>query len=373
MKTAQPLNDSISKLKYLPESDKKILLEMASISYGHAQSVLPSLSIFKQNVTRGSLDDQEFVYLGNEEIYYSGFLGQRNLALFFDSHKKIVNNSRFYLTHLNEFISNIDSCLFHLYSLDLAGATSIGAHITSIEKWYITYGHFKDEAYSLQGLTSRLPFAQKYRPLLDYPTDTQLDTDSFKVSGNYPIIDDLIFQGRSINAYIYGDNLIKMSDLIVFCNGFHSKYFHSFPLSVSSQIKTKVLDTSCAQSGLPNRILLTRSSSYRDLRNKTDIENFFLSKGFSIVNPELVDYQELIIKASECKILVTYYGSALTNLAYFQPNTRVIILKSESYMQESIDLWSKVISSRKLQVDEVTSNNNEISIDMLCSIDFNTV
>ena len=62
-----------------------------------------------------------------------------------------------------------------------------------------------------------------------------------------------------------------------------------------------------------------------------------------------------------------YYGSALTNMIYFPENCNVFILKSASYMEESISLWSKLIKNYNLNIEEVYSENNIVNIDLLNS------
>jgi hypothetical protein len=133
----------ISDLQLLPQADKDTLLEGARISYGHAQALLPRLSIFSKIPINGILDDFEFTLITGEPIYYAGISLKSNLAIFFDGKKKIIFNSRYYLTHLNGFLENIDSCLNHLQELKLDDAVNIGSSFCTIEKWFYTYAIFQ--------------------------------------------------------------------------------------------------------------------------------------------------------------------------------------------------------------------------------------
>lgn len=359
--------EAIKNLRYLPEADKTLLAKHAAISYGHGQHCLPELSIFKSRLLRSTFEGCEITQIKDEPIYYAGLHSKTNLGIFFDEHKKIVFNSRFYLTHLNSFLQCIDACLYQLQNLDLKCIVDIGKNLLAIERWYITYGHFKDEAYTLGDVLERFPHLGQHRALLDYPTDDRLNTAAFGYNANYQKIDRLIFGKRSLNAYHYGSVPLKMQGLQLISNGFNSTVFHSFPPAVARRIRAQV-ERPLLPRG-PARILLTRSSSYRDLGNKAEVEDYFVRRGFTVVNPEQISYEELVRQAGDAQIVASYYGSALTNMVYFQPGTRVYVLKSESYLEEKLTLWNKVIAAYQLDVVEVPAVDNIIDETLLDALD----
>jgi hypothetical protein len=356
----------ISDLQLLPQADKDTLLKGARISYGHAQALLPSLSIFSKIPTNGILDDFAFTLTTGEPIYYAGINLKSNLAIFFDGKKRIIFNSRYFLTHLNGFLENIDSCLSHLQQLSLDDAVDIGNGFCTIEKWFYTYGHFKDEAYNIGSFLSKLPSGCNFKALLDYPEDSVLDTSNFKHNANYRVIDKLIFNRNSLNAYSVKGGLLKLNDLICISNGFDSKTFHSFHITISKRIKSQISVTQPGSSG--KSVVVTRSNSYRDIGNKLEVEQLLVERGFSLINPEQISYNNLIRTLSAADCAFFYYGSALTNMVYLPPRTKVFILKSESYMSENIDLWSKVIATYELKVTEIHANSNIIDLDFLSSL-----
>jgi hypothetical protein len=355
----------ISDLQLLPQADKDTLLEGARISYGHAQALLPRLSIFSKIPINGILDDFEFTLITGEPIYYAGISLKSNLAIFFDGKKKIIFNSRYYLTHLNGFLENIDSCLNHLQELKLDDAVNIGSSFCTIEKWFYTYGHFKDEAYNIGSFLSKLPSDCNFKALLDYPEDSGLDTPNFKHNANYRVIDKLIFNNNSLNAYNAKGGLLRLNDLVCISNGFNSRTFHSFHVPISKRIKSQISVVQPGSSG--KSVVVTRSNSYRDIGNKLEVEQLLVERGFSLVNPEQISYDNLIRTLSAADCAFFYYGSALTNMVYLPPRAKVFILKSESYMSENIDLWSKVIATYELRVTEILAHSNVIDLDVLAS------
>jgi len=58
----------------------------------------------------------------------------------------------------------------------------------------------------------------------------------------------------------------------------------------------------------------------------------------------------------------------ISALIYLKPNTKVIILKSKSYMHESIHLFNKIIEELKLNVNIIESTNNIIYINDISKI-----
>jgi len=348
----------IDAIQLLPPDDKDLLRSHFSLGYGHAEQRLPELSIFSKLPTRKEWGNYTYTDLHGVDIYYAGLFPKTNLCLFVDEDRKILPSGRFYLSHLGSFIRNIDPCLYHLSRTDFTQFEDIGSDYVAIEKWFITYGHFKDEAYSLGHFLNGHPGMCARTALLDYPVDDRMNTAAFRSNANYQKIDRLIFGDRSLNSYRYGDKVLKLRNLTLVENGYTSKTFHSFPESISDHIRRQVIDDN-APAG-PERIFLTRSSSYRDIANKTAAESYFVRAGFTLINPEDITYEELVKQARNASMVAMYWGSAMTNMVYFKNNARVFILKSQSYLPEKMSLWQKVIDGYRLNVVEIPAVDNMI-------------
>jgi hypothetical protein len=352
----------ISRLQYLPKPDKEILIDGAKNGYGYAEILLPTLSIFSKLPIHGNLDNIAFSLITKETLFYASLNLKSNLGVFFDEHKKLVFNSRFYLTNLKSFLLNIDACLYHLFNLKVEEPFDIGGGFCAIEKWFVTYGHFKDETYNLANFLTRLPASCAFKAFLDYPVDSDLDTDKFKYNANFEVIDKTIFGTTSFNSYKQKGKVLKLNNLICLHNGAGSNCFHSFPINISEKIKSEILMLKEKQRSGPRKVIITRSASYRDIENKVEVERFLVERGYTLVNPEKISYHDLVCTLANTESAIFYYGSALTNMVYLSPMAKVFILKSQSYMPEKISLWAKVISSYKLDVSEIYSVSNVIDL-----------
>jgi hypothetical protein len=104
------LIEKVSKLKYLPEVDKCLLIDGLNKGYGFAQDLLPHLSIFAKKYTSRNIDGYSYLKYDSEPYFYLNYF--KKLGVYVDGTKKILFRSRFYFSHLNSFIDNIDNCLF---------------------------------------------------------------------------------------------------------------------------------------------------------------------------------------------------------------------------------------------------------------------
>lgn len=361
MRLEDGLLSRIAAFKSLPEADRDLLCSRLKISYGHAQAALPELSIFAKRPDPQILDGvKSYFYPGR--IFYIPLVGKSNAGFFVDDKGKLLYNSRFYFTHLNGLIDNIEHALRFMSRIDFSKFVDIGSNIYAVEKWYITYGHYKDEAFNLGHYLDepRLPKNGEERALLDYPTDDGLDSNAFHYNLNYQLIDRLIFESRSINAYSIDTRLIGLRRLRLFENGFDSAGFHRFPEPVTRKIRAKVTGT--WKGGRIAKLFLSRGASYRDIANKEETEQHFRDRGYTVLNPEDFSYAELVDLAQHVEKVAMYYGSALTNMVYFPRGASVFILKAESYMEEKLDLWSKVIGQYELKVSVINAVENRIPL-----------
>jgi len=350
----------------LPMDDRDKLLEQLSISYGHANAILKHLSIFappgKQELKNNF---QSWIY-DSEKLFYLTSNRRSHCSFFVTNERKIIFQSRYYFTHLHEFCRHIDHFLRSAFAANLEAAIDVGGNFVAIEKWFMSYGHFKDEAYSLGEFIMSEKNDNEVRALLDYPTDSGLDQPNFRFNVNYQIISKLIFGSRAFNAYDLQATTLSMTKLRIFENGFHSPIFHHFPMKVARRIGNQVKDAWTGD--IPRRLMLTRSKSYRDITNKFEVEAFLQKAGFTIIDPEKISYAELVSISRNTSEAVMYYGSAMTNMVYFPEFSKIIILKSNSYMEESIDLWMKVITAYSIELTVLDSKNNIIELDELAQL-----
>lgn len=346
----------LDKLKHLPTADVELLRNALSVSYGHAERILPSLSIFRQGLPLSKIDIYDYVHI-DVPVYYIGIFDGRDGAVFFDGDRKLIHGSRYYLTHLHSFLDHIDTCLSNIRSVDVAKARYLGDGFVCVEKWFYSYGHFKDELYTAANFLQVK--AENWRKvILDYPTDDRLDTSTFTHNKNYKEIENLALGHRGQNMYDLGPNAFLLTNVLLVLNGFSSEPFHSFPKAVAEKIKQGAV--SGRTSLRKKNIFLTRSASYRDIANKEIVEAHCRAIGYEIINPEYLSYSDLVHALGDADRVIMYYGSAMTNLVYLPEGCRVTILKAASYRDETLALWSKVISQYSLLVDVVDASSANV-------------
>ncbi len=77
------------------------------------------------------------------------------------------------------------------------------------------------------------------------------------------------------------------------------------------------------------KIYLRRNAQIRNVLNFDEVESFFLSKGFKIIEPENLSFQEQVSIFSHAKIIVGATGAAFANIIFCQKNTRIVIFLPE--------------------------------------------
>ena len=302
----------------------------------------------------------------NQDIYYVNL--HRGASFFITRDKTIIHGSRYYsynTCHSDAFSINNASILNEITNEDLENAIYIGETIISICKWFVTYGHFMDEAFALCDFQHQFPSIIP-RVLLDYHTDNKIVTN-YPVYPNYVTIDNCLFDNTSINAYSYGPSILKMKKLYLIHHNITDPTFHAFPPYPRNKILSKTIQyTMPIQRHL--RLFITRNNAIhmnRNLDNELEIEQYLNANKYISLNPEEVSFGNLINNLHKATHIVMTWGGALTNMCYCSPNTQVIILKSKSYEHENLLLFDKIINTYQLNVRVVIHTDNCISIPFL--------
>ena len=302
----------------------------------------------------------------DQDIYYVNL--HRQASFFITRDKTIIHGSRYYMNDTCDppaFTIQNESILNEITNEDLENAIYIGENIISICKWFVTYGHFMDEAFALCDFQHQFPNITP-RVLLDYHTDNKIITN-YPVYPNYVVIDNTLFDNTSINAYSYGHRIIKMKKLYLIRHNITDPTFHAFPPYPRNKILSKNLQYTMAIQR-QSRLFITRSRAIhmnRNLDNELEIEQYLHANKYAILNSESVLFGNFINNLHKATHIVMTWGGALTNMCYCSPNTQIIILKSKSYEHENLLLFDKIIKTYKLNVRVVIHTNNCISIPFL--------
>lgn len=351
--------ERINNINFLSEEDKNILrnaFSLGNINLTREMSIFSKKGNYHQN--------ENYVYFEtdfDEDIYYISLYTGQDLGIFFDNEKKILFNSRYYfICSFNVFIANIQKSLICLKNINIENFIDIGTNYVAIQKWFLTYGHFKDELFCLSDFISD----SQYHGIIDFHTDN----DVFKhiqYNENYTKLAKIIFKDSYVNPYKYKGQLLKLKNLKLVQWKITDKMFHSFPKSTTN----KILDSISNFNEVNNKIFVTRGKAIhlpRNLSNQGEIEDYFSENGIFCLNPEEITLEELIVNIRNCNDIIITWGSSLVNMVYLKPGTNVTILKSKSYMHESIELFRKLINTYELNVRIIECDSeNVISLDKL--------
>jgi hypothetical protein len=320
------------------------------------------LSIFLQNVPLKTTGIYKYYEVVDDIYYINMFYG--NASFFINKDKKIIYGGRHYdMFQLPKYIPYILEILNSISISDFANAIRLHT-LVSCTKWFVTYGHFKDEAFALCDFQNNLNISNN-KVLLEYHTDNEI-VKNYPVFKNYNTIDNYLFY-NSINAYDYRKRVLKTNKLYLMQHYITDESFHAFPIYAT----TKILNSIPSQLFNFKNIYIGRGKAThlnRNLNNENEIIDALVLKDFTIVNPEIVAYDVFINMVKNADNIVMTWGGAMTNMIYFKPNANVYILKSKSYEHESIELFQKIISTYKLRIVIILHKNNNININTINSI-----
>lgn len=339
--------DMLDGIKRITDADREILRQSF---LNHNIELCKNLSFFsKVGNYRTNNNYVFFESFENEPIYYVGIHHGQDVGIFIDSKKKILFYSRYFITdYVIKLIEKIDFLLDIVESINLEDLNiieDIGNNFVSIQKWHVSYGHFKDELFCISDFLNN---ENGYKALLDYHTDNQV-IKNLPFNDNYSIIANYALGDNYLNAYILGNKILKLSKLKLIRHEYLNPGFHSFPIIIKDRIISKIN----IKSEIYETIFVSRGKAIhapRNLSNQLEIENYFSSNKIFCLNPENISFDKFVSYIKNCNKIIITWGSALTNLVYLQPGTKVIILKSKSYEKEPLSLFGKIISTYKLDV-----------------------
>ena len=362
------METKINNLSFLSENDKNILIN--SYHLGMDYQKLHSMSIFSKLGSFKKIDDYEyFETFENEEIFYLKHCDN----IFVDKNKKILLPSRYFFScDINCFIQFINSILTGLNNINLETENNIdiGNNVISVEKWFETFGHFKDEMYILSD------FHEKMKKL-NNENFICFNSYRYKVAHinydkhNFDKLSNLLFDNNSINAYKLSENIIKMKNVKLIVHNMKSCYFntfHSFPKCIRDKVYEKVEFELIKNNKITQKyknIFITRNTALhlpRNLSNQKEIEDYLSCLGYFLINPEDISLEEFVNTVKFADNVYITWGGALVNLIYLKPKTNVFILKSKSYIDsgENIKLFQKIIDTYELNVSVIECNEENI-------------
>jgi hypothetical protein len=276
------------------------------------------------------------------------------MNIWLDNDLKLLPYSNWwYKIDITRFLTHVNCYLDRIKTLDINNSQIEESNFIAIQKWFNTYGHFLDEIICVKEYNEKNNFL--YKPFLSFPLENYEIESAKYASPNYKIICKLLFDNSYFNVFS-NKKIIKVYGLTLLTHEYLEHTFHHFPLTISNEIVNKCCNTIYKQPYILNIdsndiLFLTRGISChlsRNLENQIEIEEYLIIKNVKVINPELVEFELFIRLINSYKNIIITWGSALVNLMFCSSNTKIKILKSKSYQDESIDLFNKIINERNL-------------------------
>ena len=105
----------------------------------------------------------------------------------------------------------------------------------------------------------------------------------------------------------------------------------------------------------------------RNLNNQEELEQYFESKTYCVINPEIMNIELFINHIKNVENIYITWGGSMVNLCYVKPNTNIYLLQSLSYKQEDIfSIFKFLRNYTNLYVIKCNNDNNII-------IDYNKI
>jgi hypothetical protein len=375
--------EKIDKLPFITEEDK---ITLKYILYTGNPILLNKLTFYSNKYIEKKINDYEYIETTEPVFYITYNLGGgacENIVL--DADKKIFFDSRWW-SNLNcgkiKFLDHIIFYYNHIYILldkNIENSYNVDKIGITIQSWFSTYGHFLDEIYNLYDfynlktqINQNINHNEELiviKNLKNIYIENNNNDNNENNNDNYKKIGKILFSNDNIyNSNEYKHNIVKFPKCYIIKHNYIDKTFHWFPKNVTQHIFKKKLITT---NKYFDKIFITRNNSInlnRNLDNQDKIETTLNSRNISLINPEIIDFDNLINIIHNANIIIITWGSALTNLVFAKNSSTVIILQSRSYEHEKINLFDKIIQQNNLNIVIIKHENNEINIDKLNNI-----
>ena len=298
-----------------------------------------------------TLDNYTYFESNDDECLY--YITEFNV--FFNKDRKILYNSNIQLTSNSIFLESVKNFINNISFEDRQFDEL--ENIISIQKWFSTYGHFKDEIFNLCNFYE-LFNNKNYKVLMNYEKTSNINY-SFE---NYDIIKNMLFDNNTfINGCLFNSDIIKVKKLILIEHKIESPMFHMFPQNVINKILQKISNNNNLIEYNKN-IFITRGKAIhmpRNLNNQEEIETYFKSINYSVINPETIELELFINSIKNAENIFITWGGAIVNLCYVNPNANIYLLQSKSYEHEKLfEIFKFLKNYKNLHIIKCDDNNN---------------
>ena len=275
-----------------------------------------------------TLDNYTYIETDDNEYYYY----YKPLQVFLNKQKKILCNSNINACETNKKYLNDISNSINSLNLDNDENFQEIENIIAIQRWFVTYGHFKDEIFNLCNFYELLN-NKKYKVLMNYAGVNHMNYST----DNYDKLKNILFNDHNfINEANFNCNVIKIKKLILISHNMDSPMFHMFPQNVTNKICSKINNVGI---NFNKNVFITRGQALhlpRNLANQSEIEEYFKNINYNVINPEITELELFINSIKNAENIYVTWGGAMVNLCYVNKKSNIFLLQSLSYIKENI-------------------------------------
>lgn len=312
------------------------------------------MSLFSQRGEIKQAGDYVYRDLTGESLFYLSRMISKAGPLILDCEGKIIPESNVMLGYHHLLIDHLRNFSRLASAATLNQSTvAFGGPGLAVQSWFVTYGHFHDEVYALADFQRETE--KEFTAILDYPPSDNMHLN-YQTSTNYERLQALAFGPRACNVFEAGPVPVKLEGCCVISHMIEAPTFHRFPERIRNLL---VRRTAGYQPHNPEVMFISRQMAKhlpRNIANQDALEKACIDIGIPVCYPEQLSFDRLVRRLNSAGGVIITWGGALTNLVYLAKRARVLILKSESYRHESLELFNKIIQQRKLEIQVIDTN-----------------
>lgn len=320
---------------FKPETQEtvKLMRVLGFIEDGEFTITYPEIDLWRFDDS-SFIGGNDFVIKGNKVFWNK--IGAYNFAKNIPLDRNLINYNHNNVTLRNVKVEKHYDVVFSI----------LGVHAT-------VWSHSLSEYYTKLSILSKVLDIEKgvVKVLVPVYKDKQLKQVMYEALNKYERIEVVpIEDGDSVHA----DRLYYLPRPTTFTD--HETYV-AIGDDVQPQILSEIIKRELVEPAVkdakddtyPKKLFLIRRATHRVLTNNEEVEDFFRSKGYRLLDPSKVTLEEKIKFFYNAEEIVGPFSSAFSNLIFSKPGTKVLMFSnfqrifenwlSMHYQHFNIDMW----------------------------------
>lgn len=117
--------------------------------------------------------------------------------------------------------------------------------------------------------------------------------------------------------------------------------------------------------GYPKKLFISRRDVVRnDLINEEEVEKVFVSIGFTVISPGLLNFYQQYMYFRHAEIIVGAEGAAFTNILYSKKKLEIVCILEQSQKKYFVSSLSKILGHNVIYLAAQKTNNGKYHLDL---------